>query len=152
MAVKKFKSKLQKIGSWTIAVMPFDAFKLFGTRRAIRVRGTINGHPYSNISIMPKGDGTHFLTIRNEIRKAIGKEAGAIVEITLERDTSEMELPEELIEALEASEEARKVFEEMPPSHKRTYVMYIAESKKPETRIKRAVETVLKLESLFSGK
>lgn len=152
MSKQKFKTKLKKVGSWTIAPAPFDTFKVFGTKSHVRVKGTINGYEFGGVSLMPMGDGTHFLAIKSEIRKAIGKEAGDTVEIVVENDNSELKVPAELKEAFKASPEAKKMFEAYSYSHKKLYVSHIAEAKAKETKVRRAVESVLALEKAYFDK
>lgn len=59
-----------------------DSAKRFGTGKAIKVVGTIDGHPLG-ATMLPTGGGTHMLPIKGALRKAIGKGVGDEVSIHL---------------------------------------------------------------------
>jgi hypothetical protein len=82
--VKEFDARLQKgdnPGAWTCVVID-DVPELFGTRGLVKIRGLIDGEPFTS-ALMAQGDGTHRLPVRAALRDAIGKQAGDTVHVRI---------------------------------------------------------------------
>jgi hypothetical protein len=68
--------------SWIVVYLP-DSKEFFGTGKAVKVTGTVDGHPISS-AFMPSGRGGHFLAMSAALRKKLGKDAGD--EVTVHPD------------------------------------------------------------------
>jgi hypothetical protein len=127
-------------GAWV--EVPADAVRQLGTRARVPVRASFDGAPYRG-SVVPMG-GTHVLGVTKAIRQRIDKSVGDTVHVTLERDEAprEVELPADLTEALAADPQAKAFFGTLSFTHRREYVEWIVEAKRPETRERRVREAL----------
>jgi len=67
---------------WTCVVMPGSG-DFFGTRKAVKVAGTIDGKHEFQATLLPMGDGTHMVPLKAALRKTIGKDRGDEVTVHL---------------------------------------------------------------------
>jgi hypothetical protein len=69
-----FTAPIEKDGSFpTYLTVPGSA-ELLGTRRAVKVGGTVDGHPFT-ATLMPSGRGPHWLPLKAALCDRIGKRA-----------------------------------------------------------------------------
>jgi len=142
-----FETKLVRpegVGTWTFAPIPLDIAHETGIKARLRVKGRIDGVPFAG-TLLPGGSGRHFVVVKKEIRDRLGKSAGDGVRIQMDVDLSPagVVIPDDLTRALTRSSAARSGFEGMAPSHKKAYVEWIEEAKKPATRTKRIAKALM---------
>jgi hypothetical protein len=73
---------MDEIGVGWYGVVLDDSVEFFGTGKAVKITGTVDGHPIAT-AFMPTGFGGHFLPMSAKIRKAIGKDIGDEVTVHL---------------------------------------------------------------------
>jgi uncharacterized protein YdeI (YjbR/CyaY-like superfamily) len=144
----RFQAELETaagpVATWTIVYMPFDVRAEFGSGGIVRVLGTINGFEF-NSSIFPSKSGRHFLMVNKKMLKgARASEAGEVVNITLELDSApkKVTVPANLRAAINRNAEARKCFDEMPPSSQRYRVEMVTDAKSAAVRERKTEELV----------
>ena len=80
-----FTAPIEKDGAFPTFLTVPDSAQLLGTRRAVKVTGTTDGHPFA-ATLMPSGAGPHWLPLRAAICTAIGKsDAGERVTVHLQQ-------------------------------------------------------------------
>ncbi len=146
--------KPEEAGTWAYFNAPFSVEEVFGTKGQVKVRGTYTYQGRSvefRSSLMPVGDGKHYIVVNRQQREAIGAAPGDTIHVTMARDTEErrVDVPQELQALLDAQPEAGALWEKLSYSHQKEYVDWINEAKTQTTRQKRLEGT---LERLLAGK
>jgi hypothetical protein len=141
MGTRRFEGTLERHGSGTVVVVPFDLKEEFGSGRP-PVRATVNGHTFRT-TLFTMG-GRPLLGLNREVREAAGVDAGAQVSVTLERDKEprSVAVPPDLAVALDRDLAVRNTFNGLSYTHRKEYVRWIEEAKREETRTRRIEKSI----------
>ena len=131
---KDFRAVLQGVqdSSATYVLVPVSIMKAFAGRVRVPVHMRINGVEHRT-TICDMGLGPT-LGVPSAIRKAAKIERGDRILVTVDEDKNvrTIAVPADLRKAMTASE--RKTFDGLAYSHRKEYVLWIEDAKKPETR------------------
>ncbi len=129
--------------------VPEDVVAALGSGNRPPVTVTIGGHAYR--TTVARMGGRFLIPLSAENRTAAGVAAGDQVDVDIAMDSGprEVTVPGDLAAALEHDDTARATFDELSYTHRKEWVRWIEEAKKPETRATRLAKTV---ESLHAGK
>src|SRR5215211_3077996 len=85
--IKRFNEQGEKTG-WTYIDVPSElATKLVPrNKKGFRVKGYLDDHAFSGISLLPMGGGDFILTLNGTVRKKIRKTKGDKVTVKMEVD------------------------------------------------------------------
>jgi Domain of unknown function (DUF1905)/Bacteriocin-protection, YdeI or OmpD-Associated len=141
--MKRFDRQGEKTG-WTYIEIPADlAQKLKpGNRKEFKVKGKIDKHALTRVSLLPMGGGTFIMPVNGGMRKAIGKKHGAMVNVELTIDKSEFVFNNDLMECLHDEPAALDFFKTLPGSHQRYFSKWIDSAKTEQTKAKRIAQAV----------
>lgn len=129
---------------------PYDVQEIYGVRGQVKIKATFDGVVYRG-SLAKMGHHCHCLLVRKDIQQQIDKKAGDTVAVTVQRDTEEriIEIPEDLAVAFAANPKAAAKFAPLAYTHRKEYVQWINDAKRPETRLRRVEGTI---DMLLHGK
>ena len=142
---QKFRAVIEDAGGGGAYVsIPFDVEEIFGSKRP-KVKAMIEGMPYRG-TLVRMGGACHLLPVLKEIRAKIGKSIGDEVEVEVEEDTEprQVEIPQDLKDALQAHPQALAFFMRLSYTHQKEYVRWIEEAHRAQTRQSRVARTVEK--------
>ena len=155
LPAKSFQATLERLNSplkWVIIRIPFDVYKLWGTRGLLKVKGEINGFAFRT-SIFPRRKGGHIMLV-NKRMQADGKVApGMIGKFRLEPDTEErvVTVPGELKQILADHRPLRRWFDQLNYSTRKEIADWITQVKSGEARVRRAQQIAERLLSTMKA-
>lgn len=134
-------------GGGHLVEVPPAVVEALGGKGRIPVTATFDGVPYRGSIVRMRG-----VAVLG-VQKAIMAEVGDSLTVVVRNDEAprEVEVPDDLAEALARNDPARTAFEGLSFSHKREYVEAINEAKRPETRARRVERTIQALIDGASG-
>ena len=148
----RFETKLFKIGSWTILLLPEEASAKLPTRSMTMVLGTINSVPFKAL-LEPDGKygpgkkPSHWFAPDKKLLENAHAAAGDTVQVSLEptREWIEPDVPADLQKALSNSPKAQTLWMDITPNARWDWIRWIRAVKTPETRRKHIEVALSKL-------
>ena len=133
---------------WTYIDIPADlAHQLKPNhKQSFRVKGKLDSHPITAIALIPMGEGHFIMSINADMRKMIGKRAGATlnVQLTVDDNPDAISCPE-LMECLADEPDALAFFNTLPKGHRNYFMKWIESAKTSATKTKRIAMAVTAL-------
>lgn len=142
--IERFESNGEKTG-WSYVFLPqeiADQIKA-NSRRGFRVRGFIDELAVNGLSVTPVKDDGFIIPLNKNIRKALRKEVGAVVELRLAFDADfKIAMPEDLEICLAQEDGLLAHFLSLVKSHQNYFITWLNTAKTEPTRTKRLIMIV----------
>jgi Domain of unknown function (DUF1905)/Bacteriocin-protection, YdeI or OmpD-Associated len=133
-----------------------------GWRKPLPVRVRVNGKPEKawRINMMPMGDGSFYLYLHADVRKASNTKVGQVVSVELEYDDKYRSgpahpMPVWFRNALGRNRKATQAWDALIPSRKKEILRYFSRLKSPEAEarnLRRAMEVLSGGKERFMGR
>lgn len=142
--IEKYESNGEKTG-WSYVYLPQEIADQIkpNSRRGFRVKGFLDELAVNGLSATPiKNDG-FIIPLNKNIRKALKKEEGAVIELRLAFDADfKIAMPEVLEVCLAQEEGLLEYFLSLPKSHQNYFINWLNTAKTEPTLTKRLVMLV----------
>ncbi len=137
----RFESSVELGGKTATGIpVPDEVIAGLGGSNRPAVTITVNGHSYRTTAV--RMGGRFLVPLSAEHREAAGVAAGEDISVDIALDTAprEVELPADLEAAMDDT--ARTAYDGLSYTHRKEWVRWVEEAKKPETRATRIEKTV----------
>ncbi|MFD2570088.1 DUF1905 domain-containing protein [Spirosoma soli] len=149
--LKRFDNNGEKT-RWTYIDIPDDVSKALkpGQKTSFRVRGKLDEYTIERVALIPMGrsefaEGAFIMGINAVMRKALRKEKGDTVQVSIELDDSPMPLSDDLMACLGDEPKALDFFSQLTKGHQVYFSNWIESAKTVETKTKRITQAVMGL-------
>ena len=148
-----FEAEIKQNGTMNAASVdfPFSTEELCGKKGQVKIKALLDEKVEYRVSLAKMKSDGHLLGLTQEVRKQLGKTFGDKVTVKLWEDKEEriVEIPDDALEVFEKNKEAFEMYQKMSYTHRKEYMRWITEAKKPETRENRKVKLI---EMILAGK
>ncbi|MCY1659363.1 YdeI/OmpD-associated family protein [Chryseobacterium sp. SL1] len=142
----QFKAVIKQNGEMNAAFVefPFSMEEIFGKKGQVKIKAVFDDKVEYQGSLAKMKSECHILGLTQEIRKQLGKTFGDEVSVSLTEDKEErvVEIAEDIVSLFNENPEAKVLFDKMSYTHRKEYIRWIEEAKKPETRENRKVKMI----------
>ena len=141
--ILKFDKQGEKTG-WTYIEVPADLAQQLkpGSKLGFRVKGKLDNYKITQVALLPMGGGNFIMPVNQEMRKAIHKRHGAMLDVQLALDESDFIFNKDFMDCLDDEPAAKKFFNTLPGAHQRYFSKWIDSAKTEPTKIKRITMAV----------
>jgi hypothetical protein len=142
--ILQFAEQGEKTG-WSYIEIPADIARQIrpDTKKSFRVKGKLDGLAINGVALLPMGEGKFIIPLKADVRKALHKNSGAMLQVSIEEDKDfKIKMPDDLQECFEFEPEALEFFNGLPKSHREYFIKWINSAKTGETRNKRIINTL----------
>ncbi|WP_313002458.1 YdeI/OmpD-associated family protein [Chryseobacterium gleum] len=142
----EFTAIIQQNGEMDAAFVefPFSTEELFNKKGQVKVKVLFDNKVEYRGSLAKMKSDCHILGLTQEVRKQLGKTFGDEVSVSLMEDKEErvVEIADDIVSVFNENPEAKALFDKMSYTHKKEYIRWIEEAKKPETRENRKIKMI----------
>lgn len=141
-----FKAIIKQNGEMNAAFVefPFSTEELFNKKGQVKIKATFDGIVEYRGSLAKMKSDCHVLGLTQEIRKQLGKNFGDEVSVSLVEDKEKriVKIADDIAMVFNKNPNAKILFDKLSYTHKKEYIRWIEEAKKPETRENRKVKMI----------
>ncbi|AZB27565.1 DUF1905 domain-containing protein [Chryseobacterium bernardetii] len=141
-----FTATIKQNGEMNAAFVefPFSTEELFNKKGQVKIKATFDGKVEYRGSLAKMKSGCHILGLTQDIRKQLGKTFGDEVSVSLIEDKEEriVEVADDIFLVFNENPDAKILFDKMSYTHKKEYIRWIEDAKKPETRENRKAKMI----------
>lgn len=142
----EFTTIIQQNGAMNAAFVefPFSTEELFHKKGQVKIKALFDDKVEYRGSLAKMKSDCHILGLTQEIRKKLGKTFGDEVSVSLIEDKEErvVAIADDIAHVFMENPEAKALFDAMSYTHRKEYIRWIEEAKKPETRENRKIKMI----------